>query len=151
MAHLKTAATTGNLAERAEWKWAIVTKIYEKGWANKDIIKVFNVVDTMMTLLKPAQAEFSAKVKRLEEERNMPLISPTIELALEEGELKGEQKVIIRLLNQRFGEIKPPVIEQIRKLSVEQLEELTDMLLTFSTVADLEKWLKASPKPVEQE
>jgi len=147
MAHLKTAATTGNLAKRAEWKWIIVQRIYEKSWANKDIIKVFNVVDTMMTLLKPAQSEFSAKVKRLEEERNMPLISPTIELALEEG----QQKVIIRLLNQRFGEIKPPVIEQIRKLSVEQLEELTDVLLTFSTVADLEKWLKDRPKPVEQE
>jgi phosphoenolpyruvate-protein kinase (PTS system EI component) len=89
----------------------------------------------------------------------MPLISPTIELAREEGELigelkgelKGEQKVIIRLLNQRFSEIKPPVIEQIRNLSVEQLEELTDVLLTFSTVADVEKWLKARPKPVEQE
>jgi hypothetical protein len=67
------------------------------------------------------------------------------------GKLEGEQKVIIRLLNQRVGEIKPPVIEQIRKLSVEQLEELTDVLLTFSTIADLEQWLKARPKPVEQE
>ena len=65
------------------------------------------------------------------------------------GQLKGEQKVIIRLLNQRVGEIQPPLIEQIRKLSVEQLEELTDILFTFSTVADLEKWLRARPKSVE--
>jgi len=73
----------------------------------------------------------------------------TLDRGEERGELKGEQKVIIRLLNQRVGEIQPPVIEQIRKLSVEQLEELTDVLLTFSTIADLEKWLKARPKPVE--
>ncbi len=54
----------------------------------------------------------------------MTLISPTIQLAREEGELigelKGEQKIILRLLNQRFGEIEPPIIEKIRKLSVEQ-------------------------------
>jgi len=39
-----------------------------------------------MTLLKPAQAELAAKIKRLEEEKKMPLISPTVELAREEGE-----------------------------------------------------------------
>ncbi len=150
MAHLKTAATTGNLAERAEWKWDIAQKIYSQGWADKDIIKVYNIIDTMMSLSKPLQAEFSGKVKRLEEDRKMTLISPTIQLAREEGELigelkgelKGEQKIILRLLNQRFGEIEPPIIEKIRKLSVEHLEELTDVLLTFSTVANLEQWLE---------
>jgi predicted transposase YdaD len=65
------------------------------------------------------------------------------------GELKGEQKLVIKLLNRRIGELKPPVIEQIRKLPVEQLAELAEALLDFSTVANLEEWLKARPKPVE--
>jgi len=151
MAHLKTAATTGNLVERAEWKWSIVQRIYEKGWSNRDIIKVFNIIDTLMTLPQPAQAEFSNKVKRLEEERKMPLISPTIQLAREEGEQRGEQKLVIQLLNHRIGEIEASLIEQIRKLSVEQVEELAVALLNFSTVANLEEWLKTRPKLVEQE
>ena len=157
MAHLKTAATTGNFAKRAEWKWEIAQKIYNKGWVNKDIIILYNIVDTMMSLPKPLQAEFSAKVKRLEEDRKMALISPTIELAREEGELIGEQrgelleakKLVIKLLNRRIGEIKPPVVEQIRKLPVEQLEELAEALLDFSTVANLEQWLNSRAKPVE--
>jgi len=109
----------------------------------------------MMSLLKPLQAEFSTKVKRLEEELKMPLISPTIELAREEGEQRGEQrgeqKVIIRQLNRRIGEIKQPIVEQIRKLPVEELEQLAEALLEFSTLANLEQWLNSRPKPVEQE
>ncbi len=47
----------------------------------------------------------------------------------------------MRLVNQRFGEIGEPVIEQIHKLSTEQLEELTDVLFTLSATTDLEQWL----------
>ncbi|MBO3461198.1 DUF4351 domain-containing protein [Aetokthonos hydrillicola Thurmond2011] len=60
----------------------------------------------------------------------------------EEGRLEGEQKIILRLVNQRFGEIGQPLIEQIRKLSTEQLEELTDVLFTLSATTDLEQWLE---------
>jgi hypothetical protein len=67
------------------------------------------------------------------------------EAGREEGELKGEQKLVIKLLNRRIGELEPPAVEQIRKLPVEQLEELAEALLNFSTVANLEEWLKARP------
>jgi HTH-type transcriptional regulator/antitoxin HigA len=67
------------------------------------------------------------------------------------GELKGQQKLIIRQLNRRLGEINPPLIEQIRQLPVEQLEELAEALLDFSTVAHLQQWLNSRPKPAEQE
>jgi len=102
-----------------------------------------------MNLPKPLQAELVVKIKHLEESRKMPLISPTIQLAREEGREEGEQKVIIRQLNRRIGELKPSVIEQIRKLPVEQLEELAEALLDFSTVANLEQWLSSRPKTVE--
>jgi len=155
MAHLKTVATTGNFAERAKWKWEIAQKIYHKGWSNRDVIIVYNIVDTMMSLPKPLQAEFSAKVKRLEEDRKMPLISPTIELAREEGEQRGKvseaQRIVIQLLNYRIGEIELPLIEQVRELPVEQLEQLVVALMDFSTVDDLHQWLESRPTPVEQE
>jgi len=35
------------------------------------------------------------------------------------GELKGKQQLTIQLLNQRFGEIDLPLIEQIRNLCPE--------------------------------
>ena len=84
----------------------------------------------------------------------MPLISPTIELALEQGEqrgeVKGEKKLVIKLLNQRFGEIAEPLIQKIRELSSKQLEELTDVWLTLANVTELEIWLQNRLKPVAQ-
>ncbi len=56
---------------------------------------------------------------------------------------EGEQKVIIRLLNHRLGEINPAIIEQVQKLSVERLEELGEALFNFRGIADLEAWLQS--------
>jgi len=142
MAHLKTLATTRNLAERAKWKWAIVQKIYEKGWTNRDIIKIFDIIDTIMSLSKRLQAEFIAKVKRLEQERIMPLISPTIELVREESELKGKRELVIELLNYRFVTIPLSLTEQVKKLTNEQLGELGKAVFDFTAISDLETWLQ---------
>ena len=149
MMHLRTLETTSNSQARKEFKFSLLKRLYEQGRDRQDIIDFYRLIDWMMTLGLELQSEFDQQVTQYEETMKMPYIT-SIEIRGEQrGELKGEQKVIIRLLNQRVGEIKPPLIEQIRKLSVEQLEELTDVLFTFSTVADLEKWLKARSKPVE--
>lgn len=59
----------------------------------------------------------------------------------QEGRQEGEQQLIIRLLNRRIGKIDALLIERIAGLSIEQLENLGEALLDFSSVADLETWL----------
>jgi hypothetical protein len=59
------------------------------------------------------------------------------------GLQKGEQKLIIRQLNRRIGEIESSLIQKIKELSVEKLEELGEALLDFTSVADLETWLQS--------
>ena len=83
----------------------------------------------------------------------MPFISPTEELAMERGELKGiqqgiqrEQQLIIRQLNRRIGEIESSFIDTIRTLTIDQLELLGEALLDFSSVTDLEQWLENKPE-----
>ncbi len=67
------------------------------------------------------------------------------ELAKQEGKQEGKQeegqRLVTRLLNRRFGEINSSLVEQIQALSVEQLEELAEALLDFSTPTDFEAWL----------
>ncbi|WP_242046532.1 DUF4351 domain-containing protein [Cylindrospermum sp. FACHB-282] len=64
---------------------------------------------------------------------------------LQKGEGKGEQKgavkFCLRLLNQRFGELDSLIVERIKVLSVEQLENLGAALFNISEVADLVTWL----------
>jgi predicted transposase YdaD len=51
-------------------------------------------------------------------------------------------KLISRQLKRRFGDIDASLVEQVRSLSAEQLEELGEDLLDFSEVADLIAWLE---------
>nr|WP_242026091.1 DUF4351 domain-containing protein [Anabaena sp. FACHB-1391] len=146
MAHLKTKATTGNLAEREQWKWTLVRGLYERGLTKEKIVNLFKIIDKMMTLPKELQQGLVAKIKHLEEENQMPFISPTEELAMERGVERGieqgEQQLIFRQLNRRIGRIESSFIETIRTLTIDQLELLGEALLDFSTVTDLEQWLE---------
>ena len=65
---------------------------------------------------------------------------------LQKGEQKGEQKEAFRFLNRqlnrRFGEIDSLIVERIRVLSTEQLEQLGEEFLDFSNISDLVAWLE---------
>jgi predicted transposase YdaD len=64
---------------------------------------------------------------------------------LQKGNKQGEERLILRQLNRRFGEIDSSNIERVRVLSVEQLETLGEALLDFSSVDDLIVWLDQQP------
>ncbi|MEH1915369.1 DUF4351 domain-containing protein [Nostoc sp.] len=55
---------------------------------------------------------------------------------------KEALKLISRQLKRRFGDIDGSLVEQVRNLSAELLEELGEKLLDFSEVADLVTWLE---------
>ena len=59
------------------------------------------------------------------------------------GKLSEAQLIVKRQLKRRVGELHPSLIKQVEALPIEELEELTDALLDFSTVANLEQWLKS--------
>jgi predicted transposase/invertase (TIGR01784 family) len=60
---------------------------------------------------------------------------------LQLGEQRGEANILIKVLAKKLGII-PPVLElQIRDLSTDKLEALTDDHFDFSNISDLENWL----------
>jgi predicted transposase YdaD len=57
------------------------------------------------------------------------------------GKLEGEQSVILRQLARRIGNVTPEQRDQIRSLSIYQLEALAEALLGFSQPDELTNWL----------
>ncbi|NJL55626.1 DUF4351 domain-containing protein, partial [bacterium] len=53
--------------------------------------------------------------------------------------------VTLRQLTRKFGELPEAVTAQIRALASEQMLELAESLLDFTTFADLTAWLAANP------
>jgi predicted transposase YdaD len=60
-----------------------------------------------------------------------------------EGRLMEAQSLILRLLTRRVGELPQDVRTRVETLSLEQLENLGEALLDFSSMADLQVWLQA--------
>ena len=59
----------------------------------------------------------------------------------QEGRQEGELLLVLRLLTRRFGLLSEQRTEQIRQLSVLQLEDLGEALLDFESMTDLEQYL----------
>ncbi|NKB17416.1 MAG: DUF4351 domain-containing protein [Pseudanabaena sp. CRU_2_10] len=58
--------------------------------------------------------------------------------AKQEGMQQGMQKAILRLLSRKFGQITPELKLQVETLATPQLENLTESLLDFASITDLE-------------
>ncbi|WP_066380428.1 Rpn family recombination-promoting nuclease/putative transposase [Anabaena sp. CA = ATCC 33047] len=59
----------------------------------------------------------------------------------EEGREVEARSLILRQLTRRLGELPPPVRQQVENLSLEQLENLAEALLDFTSLDDLQAWL----------
>ena len=59
------------------------------------------------------------------------------------GREQEAQSLILRQLTRRVGELPQQTRQRVENLSLEQLENLGEALLDFSSMADLQTWLEA--------
>lgn len=134
MAHLKTKATTANPEQRAESKWLLVRGLYDRGLEREQIIKLFQIIDRMMTLPNPLQQNLDFKIQKFEEERTMPLLSNMElrglergkEIGKEIGALRKAQDDIKTVLQIRLGQVPSDIEEALNNIS--DLSILEEML-----------------------
>jgi predicted transposase YdaD len=63
------------------------------------------------------------------------------EVGLEQGREEATLNLVIRLLTKRFGEISQEKRSSISTLSLPVLEDLSEALLDFTSLTDLQTWL----------
>jgi DNA-binding HxlR family transcriptional regulator len=54
--------------------------------------------------------------------------------------------IIKRLLNKRFSQLDSSLMEQVQRLTTQQLEDLVEAFVDFSEVGDLVAWLNQQKK-----
>ncbi len=57
-----------------------------------------------------------------------------------EGVQSGAVEIILRWVKHQLGEISPPIQARIELLSLAQLKELADVLPTFKSEQELDRW-----------
>ncbi|MCZ8359051.1 MAG: hypothetical protein O9350_14695, partial [Microcystis sp. LE19-388.1G] len=162
MAHLKTKATTGKLPQREQWKWKLIRGLYEKEFEREQIIKLFEIIDNMMTLSPELQSSLESKIKQFDEERTMPLMSNMElrgiergkEIGKEIGELRGIERgkeigalenardFVKTVLQARLGEVPLDVEQYLNKVSVlSTLQEIVKLAATANSLAEFKQSL----------
>ena len=63
-----------------------------------------------------------------------------LQKGIAQGEKQGEVAVILRQLHRFCGPLNPEIESRIQSLSKPQLEELSEALLDFTNLADLQQW-----------
>jgi predicted transposase/invertase (TIGR01784 family) len=60
----------------------------------------------------------------------------------QEGEKQKAQSLVLRQLNRRLGKLNNRLMEAVKSLKTDQLDELAEALLDFTDRSDLEEWLQ---------
>ena len=78
----------------------------------------------------------------------MPYITSVEEIGydrgLEAGEKKRARSTALRLISRRFGTVEASVAGQVETISIEQLDELTDVVLDAKSIVDITDWLASN-------
>jgi predicted transposase YdaD len=106
-------------------------------------------VDTYLRLNVQEEQVFQESVGTLEgteREGIMQIVTSWMEQGIAEGEQRGRteeaQALILRQLTRRVGILPPEMRSQVESLPLEELESLGEALLDFSSLADLNEWLR---------
>jgi hypothetical protein len=101
-------------------------------------------VDTYLRLNSTEETLFQAEVAKIElsdRREIMQIVTSWMQQGIEQGIEQGERSLIFRLLGHQVGTVPDELVEQLNRLSREQLESLGEALLDFGGLADLEHWL----------
>ena len=135
--------------ERAQVKFECLRLLasFKLNKARQRLISGF--VDTYLRLNAKEELQFQKKIRRLHGSKRRKVMELTTSWKEEgrkegrkEGLQEGEAAVVLRVLSRRCGPLSPIVEKKIRALSLPELDRLVDALEDFSSLEDLEHWLR---------
>lgn len=140
LAHLKTLETHGNPDGRRGWKVRLVKGLYDRGLSRVQVIRLFRLIEKMMTLPPVPQTLYRREMEQFEKEKQMPFITPLEQTWLEEGIAKGlllGRLDTIRLgLKLRFGQPGLDLLPRVR--AVTELATLDAIVQAIETAPNLD-------------
>lgn len=94
-------------------------------------------VDTYLNLNSNEEQIFRSELNKMELEQQEQIMQITTS-----WERKGQSNTILRLLNRKLGTLDDAIASKIKSLEPNQLDSLTEDLLDFQTLDDLNQWLE---------
>ena len=123
-AHLAALRTRHDLEARYTQRVALVRRLYEEGFSQKDVVFIHGLIDRLMILPRPLMIRFKQELFTIEKDKNMPYVDTLTRMSLQEGRQEGRQEgslaqareSVIEALEIRFGEVSNDLRERINAL-----------------------------------
>ena len=116
-------------------------EIPEKFASMPEIQTAFSIASRTNLTLKELE-ELEKREMFLEDQRGA--IIKGMQEGRKEGIIEGQAALILRQVARRTGEIPPETKTRIRQLSLQQLQDLGEILLDFTSPEDLIAWLESA-------
>ena len=145
-AHLAALRTRHDLEARYTQRVALVRRLYEEGFSQKDVVFIHGLIDRLMILPRPLMIRFRQELFTIEKDKNMPYVDTLTRMSLQEGRQEGRQEgslaqareSVIEALEIRFGEVSNDLRERITALN--NLRTLKAQLRRAITVPSLDQF-----------
>jgi len=136
-AHLAALRTRHDLEARYTQRVALVRRLYEEGFSQKDVVFIHGLIDRLMILPRPLSIRFKQELFTIEKDKSMPYVDTFTRMSLQEGRQKGRKEglqegrqagreegslaqareSVIEALEIRFGEVSKDLRERITALN----------------------------------
>ncbi len=145
MAKMKFART-----ERVRVKLECL-KMLVRSKANKAELRLISqFIDNYLQLNAEELKKFRSEISKMNksEQENIIEVETSwkqegIDIGIGRGRIEGRLEVLTTLLNRRLGPLSPQMSEMILQLKEKEITELTNNILDFSSIQDLDNWIKA--------
>jgi flagellar biosynthesis/type III secretory pathway protein FliH len=94
MAHLRVLESKNDLITLKRWKVSLIHHLYDIGYEEKDIIRLFRFIDWLIKLPEELENEFWIEIKQYEEERRMQYVTSVERIGIKKGIEQGIEKGI---------------------------------------------------------
>ncbi len=117
----------------------------QAGYTYEQISAVLTFLDRAVTLPAGVEARIEAELAELERTTMPQLMSRWEAPAIQQGEERGQQALVLAQLTQQCDPLAEETTARVRELSAEQLTDLGRALLRFTEPTDLADWFATSP------
>lgn len=122
----------------------LLSQTQQKVQGQPELVAMLDLIETIIVYKFPQLSrEAIAAMLSLSELKQTRVYQEAKEEGRTEGRTEGELSIVLKQLNRRLGVLPESIEAQVRALSLTQVEALGEALLDFSTLADLNAWLKS--------